>query len=47
VDVVGRHLHRQTNAIFREFLDLSLHPAIQADPSGPGRVGSANCACFC
>ena len=32
VHVVRRHLHRQPNAVFREFLDLGLHPAIQADP---------------
>jgi hypothetical protein len=30
--VVRRHLHRHSDAIFREFLDLGLHPLIQADP---------------
>ena len=32
VHVVRRHLHRHPDAVFREFLDLGLHLAIQADP---------------
>jgi hypothetical protein len=36
VDVVRGHLNRQAHAIFRQFLDLSLHLAIQADPFRAG-----------
>ena len=36
VDVVRRHLNRQAHAIFRQFLDLGLHLAIQADPFRTG-----------
>jgi broad specificity phosphatase PhoE len=32
MDVVRRHLNRQPDAVFGEFLDLGLHLAIQADP---------------
>src|SRR5206468_6345173 len=34
--VVRRHLDRQTNAVLGKFLDLRLHPAIQADPFWAG-----------
>ena len=44
VDVVRRHLHRESDAILGELLDLGLHPAIQADPF-LGSVAYARAPC--
>jgi hypothetical protein len=32
MDVVGRHLHRQTDPVLGQLLDLGLHAVIQAEP---------------
>ena len=47
VHVVRRHLHRHPDAVFREFFDLGLHSAIQADPLQPRSRSLGPCASSC